>query len=560
MPSPSLIIVDPNGRRTHAEIESLPFKIGRQADNHLILRDSRISRNHARIVVEGGEYVVEDAGSRHGVFVNSRRIQRQALRNSDRIEFGYPDCYCLIYTQGTAAAIAEHLADPAGVKSGIPGVGANLAKLRAILEVGRALQTSFSMDDVLGAVVDAALAVTGAERGFLLLRTEEDLEIRIARGKNGGPLDESDLRVPRCVIHRALKQRRDLLSMSFNPLEDEGLSPEHSVADLELRSVVCVPLVRINTSVSEDTSMLSTDRGTVGVLYMDSRRLAADLSGGNRELLQTLALEASTVLENARLLEEERIKQKIEEELNVARTIQRSLLPRELPATGWFRACGSSLPSHQVGGDYFDVVRVDEDRWSAVVADVSGKGVSSALLASLLQGAFIGLISAGVAALQERICRVNRFLWERTGGGKYATVFFCLLDRDGQLHYINAGHCSPLVVSRSAGTEYLETTAVPLGLLEGSGFPVARKLLAPGDKVVIYSDGITEAQNAANEFFGRKRLRAIALANAAASCETLHEAVREAVVAFTKGADQSDDMTLLILEYRADASAALNRL
>ena len=117
--------------------------------------------------------------------------------------------------------------------------------------------------------------------------------------------------------------------------------------------------MRIRTGQGDATSVLSTGSETVGVLYMDSRMAAADLAGGNRELLQTLAIEASTVLENARLLEEERAKQKMEEELRLARTIQQSLLPGKLPADGWLRACGSSVASHEVGGDYFDVTRVN---------------------------------------------------------------------------------------------------------------------------------------------------------------------------------------------------------
>src|SRR6202035_1996933 len=139
---------------------------------------------------------------------------------------------------------------------------------------------------------------------------------------------------------------------------------EHSVADLELRSVVCVPLVRINAGPAQDTSMLSTKNDTVGVLYMDSRVIAADLSGGNRELLQTLAIEASTILENARLMEDERGKLRMEDELRIARQIQQGLLPAELPGEGWFRAAGSSLPSTQVGGDYFDVRQVAGECWA----------------------------------------------------------------------------------------------------------------------------------------------------------------------------------------------------
>ena len=171
--------------------------------------------------------------------------------------------------------------------------------------------------------------------------------------------------------------------------------------------MICVPLVRIRTGQSDATSVLVTGNETVGVLYMDSRVMAADLAGGNRELLQTLAIEASTVLENARLLQEERTKHQMEEELRLARTIQQSLLPRSLPREGWLRASGSSLASHEVGGDYYDVTRVSAHCWSAVVADVSGKGVGSALLASLLQGALITATEHS-DAMGHRMERLNR--------------------------------------------------------------------------------------------------------------------------------------------------------
>ena len=180
--------------------------------------------------------------------------------------------------------------------------------------------------------------------------------------------------MPREVIRRALEHRRELLSMNFDPLGADETRPENSIVDLELRSVICVPLVRIRAGQNNATSVMSTGNETVGVLYMDSRLMAADLAGGNRELLQTLAIEASTVLENARLLQEEQSKHQMEEELRLARTIQQSLLPSSLPSEGWLRASGSSLASHEVGGDYYDVTRVSPHCWSAVVADVSGKG------------------------------------------------------------------------------------------------------------------------------------------------------------------------------------------
>jgi phosphoserine phosphatase RsbU/P len=558
-PAASVIVIDPSGHRSRMEIAALPFKIGRQADNDLILRDSRASREHARIVRDGAEYKIEDAGSRYGVFVNGKRVESHALRNSDRIEFGFPDSYQLVFAM--EGAELNRLIDQFGAHEksgpigGAPGAGANLAKLRAILDVARTLQTGLSLQDVLNSVVDAALAITGAERGFLLLRTAGELETRVARNRQGATLPASDLRVPRRVIKRALEQRRDLLSMNFDPQGTGEFQPERSVMDLELRSVISVPLVRIGKVRGDDTSVLSTAEETAGVLYMDSRLTTADLAGGNRELLQTLAIEASTILENARLLEEERIKQKIEEELDVARTIQQSLLPRSLPTDGWFRACGSSVASHQVGGDYYDAIPSGPHAWTVVVADVSGKGVSSALLAALLQGAFLA-VSHGDAGLGQRLERINAFLNERTAGEKYATVFYGVLDRGGRLHYVNAGHCPALIVRQAGGIESLEATAMPVGLIESAEFAVSEITLDSGDKIVIYTDGVTEAQNLQGDFFGRQRLGQVVAEHHADSCAALHEAVHSAVGAFTESAPQADDITLVVIEYVGQGSAA----
>jgi sigma-B regulation protein RsbU (phosphoserine phosphatase) len=554
-PSASLMVVDPSGHRTRMEITPLPFNIGRQADNHLILRDSRASRLHARIVREGSELLIQDAGSRHGVFVNGKRVESQALHNSDRIEFGFPDSYHLIF--GMDGAELNRLMDQfgahekSGATGGAPGAGSHLAKLRAVLDVARTLQTGFSLQEVLTSVVDAALAVTGAERGFLLLRKDGDLETRVARNRHGATLAASDLRVPRRVIKRALEQRRDLLSMNFDPQGTGEFRPERSVADLELRSVVSVPLVRISSVRGDATNVISTTEETAGVLYMDSRMTAADLAGGNRELLQTLAIEASTILENARLLEEERIKQKMEEELDVARTIQQGLLPRSLPAEGWFQACGSSVASHQVGGDYFDAIPAGPDAWTAVVADVSGKGVSSALLASFLQGAFLAAIH-GDTSLDKRLQRINSFLIERTSGEKYATIFYCMLERGGRLHYANAGHCPALIVRADGTPEPLAATSMPVGLVDSAAFEVQEATLASGDKIVIYTDGVTEAQNLEGEFFGRQRLRHVLAEHRADACQTIHDAIQSAVAAFTEGAPQADDITLVAIEYRGE--------
>jgi serine phosphatase RsbU (regulator of sigma subunit) len=541
----ALVVINPSGNRTRMLLQPLPFRIGRMGDNHLVLRDSRISRQHAQIVYEQGQYFLEDLYSSHGVYLNGERIQRQKLENSDRIEFGLPDSYQLIFTleeRGLHRAL-----DRVTTESEASPVGANLVKLRAMVEVARALQTALSTDEVLAAVVEAALAVTGCERGFLLLRSGDDLEIRVARSKSG-PLEKTDLRVPTHLLLRALNQRKDFLSMNFDLTGQTDAGPEHTVAALELRSVVAVPMVRIRTGKLEETSVLSAAEDTVGLLYMDSRGAPADLSAGSRELLTTLALEASTILENARLLEEQWARQRMENELQIARRIQESLLPRSLPSSGWFRAAGSSVPSQQVGGDYFDVRQIAPTCWASVVADVSGKGVGAALLAALLEGMFLAAPYTAIS-MEEMMFRINRFLLDRTEGEQSVTLFYSTLDSDGLLRWINAGHPPPLLVRKSGELRPLPANGVPLGMLEDASYEVQETRLDPADKLAIYTDGLSEARNTEGEFFGLKRVRDTVVSQARGSCQQLHDALAGALESFTEGAVQHDDITLLVLEF-----------
>lgn len=542
----SLIVVNPSGHRRRVPLLSCPFGIGRHADNDLAIRDNRISRNHARIVRENDDYFIEDLKSMHGVYVNGERVSRRQLQSSDVVNFGFDDSYQLTFVveEGELSRLLGQFPSP---RKDAPAGAENLAKLRAVVEVARALQSSLSTEEVLDAVVDAALTVTGSERGFLLLRDKEELDIRVARDQSGAYIAREDLKVPTRLIGRALRERRELLSMNFDPSAETGAHPDASVANLELRSAVCVPLVRVRTADIQETMRASLNE-TLGLIYLDSRVDVADLSSGNRELLQSLALEASTVLENARLLDEERARQKLEEELNIARSIQQGLLPSQLPTTGWFRAAGSSIASHQVGGDYFDAIRVNPDCWSTMVADVSGKGVSSALLASLLQGAFLRAAETD-DQIREMLERMNQFLLERTAGEKYATLFYCILTSDGLLRWSNAAHCAPVVIHRDGSMELLDPSGMPVGLIDIATYEVRTTQLSPGDKLVIYSDGYTEARNEQGDFFELQPMLNLIREHSAASCTELHDTLMDRLRAFTGEAEQSDDTTLVVVEY-----------
>lgn len=559
-----LTIIHPTGQSRRMELGCEPLTIGRQSENSIVLRDNRVSRIHARMELEAGEFYLTDCQSRHGTFVNGARIQgRRRLHAHDRITFGFDDGYQIVFQNA-----ATMLPELAGAMA--PQASANLAKLRSLLEVARAVQSSLSTQEVLESVVDAALALTGSERGFLLLRPGSyaderppatgldegeprpvDLEIRVARDRQGNPLPGTALRVPRRVIDRALRDRRDLLSMQFDPGGGEDQSPEHSIAALELRSVVCVPLVRMRTQNPEGT-VAARISDTVGLLYLDSRTAAADLSMGNRELLQTLAIEASTVLENARLLEQERLRQRLEQELDIARQIQQSLLPRALPASGALRVAGTSVSTHQVGGDFYDVVPLDGGGWAMAVADVSGKGVSSALLAGLLQGAFLQAPRTP-AGIREKLAALNRYLLDRTQGEKYATIFYMSLGPDGEMHWANAGHCEPRLVRPDGAVERLRATSLPVGMLDGVEFGAETRKLERGDTIVVFSDGLSEARSPKGENFEAARLKQLLAEGSRLEAAELHQKILDDVQAFTAGLEQLDDMTLVVARFQPDA-------
>ena len=546
---PQLLVVDPAGRQTTVAVKPFPFHVGRAPDSQLVLHDSRVSRDHARFSRINGQFVIEDLDSRHGVWINGERIRgKRVLTGGERIEFGVPDGYRIHFSVDSSST------SPTPVKSasGVIPTATSLEKLQAVLDIGRSLQTSFSIPDVLDKVLDAAIAVSGAERGFLLLLAEPelsndpDLVVRAARSRGGERLHESDLRVPRRLIQQALDSRRDMFSMSFDPVAITGDLPVGTLAELALRSVCCLPLVRVNLGGSVKPAPDTERPSSVGVLYLDSRAGTVDLANGNRELLQTFALEASTVLESARLLADERSRQQMEDELAVARRIQQGLLPRQLPNKGWLRAEGSSSPCHEVGGDYFDLVQESPDVWVMVIADVAGKGVSAALVASFLQGAFLaGAPESGIGGV---LSRINEFLADRGMESRHATVFHASLDRRGLLTYANAGHCQPLVVSAS-GVTALEATSMPLGFVHGVRFGTETSRLNPGDMLVLYSDGVTEASNSVGELFGTERLREAVRTAADRTCSGLYSTVMARVREFIGNADQQDDLTLVVVEF-----------
>jgi len=548
--APRLIVIEPSGVRREVPISSSPFRIGRQAGTELMLRDSRISRQQAQIVASNGAWMLEDLGSRHGTFVNGEKVLRHELQPKDRIDFGMADSYKLVYLGegATIEELVERVEAPAPTQPG----SRELYHLGVLLEVAGKMGTGLSLEDVLTAVLDATIQVTRTERGVLLLANPSgELQMVVARDAQRGTLRPDQLQVSQSVVKRVVSTRRELIvsDMGDNP----GVGQMESVARLELHTIVAIPIDKLPVIETLDATISTRQGELLGVLYMDSHVPSSSFTDLDREVLRTLAREAATVIENARLFAAARAKVRLDHEIEIASQIQRTLLPKSLPNLPDVAVAGSTLSCHSVGGDCFDVIELGGGRHGFFVGDVSGKGISAALLATLLQGVFFTTAAMDIA-LAGIFQRVNLYLCERSGEDRYATVFYGILDKSGRFEYVNAGHVPPLLRRKSGALEGLGSANFPVGMFAEAEYESARVNLDPGDFLVIYTDGVSEASNPRNEMFEEARLRDIMEKFTGNTVEQLGDTIREGMRAFTEGAPQSDDITILVIQYKGNVA------
>ncbi|MGH9707598.1 MAG: SpoIIE family protein phosphatase [Candidatus Acidiferrales bacterium] len=545
--APRIVVVEPNGVRREVPVASSPFRIGRQAGSELMLRDSRISRQQAQLLSENGGWVLEDMGSRHGTFVNGEKVLRHELQAKDHIDFGMADSYKLIYLGegATIEELVERVEAPAPEQSG----SRELYHLGVLLEVARTLGTGLSLEDVLTAVVDAAIQLTRTERGVLLLANPEaELQMMVARDAQRGTLRPDQLQVSQSVVKRVATTRRELI---VSDTGEDAMGQNESVARLAIHTVVAIPVDKLPVIKTLDATISSQQGELLGVLYLDSQVPSTAFSDLDREVLRTLAREAATVIENARLFSDARAKARLDHEIEIASQIQRQLLPKALPNLPDVAVAGSTLSCHSVGGDCFDVIELGGGRHGFFVGDVSGKGISAALLATLLQGVFFTTAAMDIA-LAGIFSRVNQYLCERSGEDRYATVFYGILDKSGRFEYVNAGHVPPLLRRKSGALEGLGSANFPVGMFAEAEYQSARVQLDPGDYLVIYTDGVTEASNNRNELYEESRLRTILENFQGQGVDDLTIAIQAGMKEFTEGAAQSDDVTLLAIQYKGN--------
>ena len=533
---PIAIFVQGNDQQT-LSLNHTPYTVGRKVDRDLVIPDPRVSREHASIVAENGEFFVVDQGSKHGTFVNGERVERRKLERNDRLEFGARDVAYLIFhpLHTTSNTAREFLSQISGIQ--ISEEASDLEKLTLFLEAARKLNTMGVLDEILVTLIDATLKLTRAERGYIFLRdTDGSLKLAAGRNSKGEPLLD-DRTISRSIMEEALTSNSDYLVTDTSQMLD--MKERHSIVAFDLRTVICMPLRRplVGAVRAEQQAPVGE---VMGALYVDSRFASRDITSVSQDILRAIATEAAQLIENARLVQAEEAARRYQQELSIAASIQQRLMAVTIPEVPFARMCGRNLSCKEIGGDFFDAVNTPEGL-AVVLADVSGKGVSAALLASILQGMVYSHLIAGMP-LPEIVAAVNRFFTQKHIGEKYATMIIARLRSDGDLEYVNCGHVPPVWI---CNRDVLRPPHgnLPVGLLADATYESDHCQMRPGDRLILVTDGVTEAENARGDMFDSERLEAVA------GRSSTMEDILSAVSDFCAGTPLNDDCTVVELAY-----------
>ena len=405
-------------------------------------------------------------------------------------------------------------------------------RLALLYRLSRTFNSSLDLDEVLNRVMDEVIGVMHAERGFVtLLEPDGRFVFPVARGMGQKTIDDPQFQISRGVVERVARQGRPILTSDAQT--DDRFGMRRSVKTLGLRSILCVPL-EIKDQVS-------------GVVYVDNRLQAGIFTQADLELLTAIASSAAIAIENARLYQVAVEKGRMERELQVAREVQASLLPRETPRVPGWEFAARWQPARKVAGDYYDFIPGDEGQLGLVIADVSDKGMPAALFMALTRS--IVRASVGHApSPADGIAHANRLICADSTSGMFVTLFYALLIlATGEITYVNAGHNPPLLYRADQDQlAELTRTGMALGVVVDSPFEQRTVHLNPGDFILLYTDGVTDATDAHLQDFGMERLQRVILDQRRAPAVEIIAALEQAIHDFVGSTARFDDITIVV--------------
>ncbi len=548
---PQLIFKNTDRTAETVQLSRLRTTIGRSARSDVCIPDAFASRLHAEVRKEGDGFWLQDLGSANGTRYNGAPVKTSVpMSTGGEIQIGettivFDDQKTSEFSGSTLIADHTDALDPSQTISfqhrKIPTTellkgqfSSRTELLGLISKVGVALLSASGLDETLNQVASLVFEAVPAERCVIMLRDEENegaMKIKVARIRGKEEVIE-EVRVSRTVMDEVLKNGKSVLTADA---QHDPRFASQTMALSGIRSVLAVPL-----SVDE--------RDVFGLIYADSPTYEATFSEEHLNILTTLASVASIRVENATLIESRIERERLEHELELATEIQQRFQPAGPPLVPGYEFQGISFSCYEIGGDYYDFIERHDGKMLIALGDVSGKGTAAALLMSSVHAAIHAQVSAK-SSLDQTMTSVNQYLAENTPANRFVTMFAAELDPPtGMLKYINAGHNPPLIGRVDGSIVQLSSGGFPLGIMPTAEFEMGETQLHPGESLVVYSDGVSEANNIRDEEFGMERLCAVVQNNLKASAAGMRDKVESALSAFTQTAPANDDITLVIVK------------
>jgi sigma-B regulation protein RsbU (phosphoserine phosphatase) len=405
-------------------------------------------------------------------------------------------------------------------------------RLALLYRLSQTFNSSLDLDEVLNLVMDEIIAVTQAERGFVMLHEDDgELMFRVARGMDHRTIDDPQFQISRSVVERVAREGQPILTSDAQ--RDDRFSARRSVMALGLRSILCVPL--------------KTKDQVSGVVYVDNRLQTGIFTDADLELLTAISSSAAIAIENARLYQVAVEKGRMERELQMAHEVQASFLPRETPQVPNWEFAASWQPAREVAGDFYDFIPLDEEQIGVVIADVSDKGMPAALFMALTRS----MVRASVGRAPtpaDAIAHANRLICADSTGGMFVTLFYAVVNpATREITYVNAGHNPPLLYRADQDElDHLARTGMALGVVEDTPFEQRTLHLDSGDFILLYTDGVTDATDAQMQDFGLERLERVVLDHRQAPVVEIIAALEQAIHDHAGSTAPFDDIAIVV--------------
>ncbi len=547
------------------ELEGERWVLGRSPDCDVVLDVAAISRRHAILSDEASGlsdeadgFFVQDLGSRNGTYINSQRVvDRGPIRHGDQMlicdvlfEFLNPAAEKL----GGAAPESSLLGSLVGGEGGSEDDETSTimatvdvsqggkaswqlsakpeAQLKALIEISNNLGSTLSVKEILPKLLDSLFNIfVQADRGFVIMRPKPDAPLVPVASKARRPGDEDNMRISRTIVEQAVSGKKAILSA--DAATDERFNMAQSIADFQIRSLICAPLI-------------AKDGESLGVIQIDTRNQMSRFSDQDLQVLVGVANQASIAMDNARLHEDAVKQRALQRDLEVANQMQHALLPSKSPQVPGYHFFEFYESAYLVGGDYYDYVMLPDDRFAVIVGDVAGKGVSAAILMAKLSGD-VRFWLAREPDTAKAMGEINASFSSHGWDDRFVTMVIALIDpRTHTLTLVNAGHMPPML--RNANGEVIEIggdiTGLPVGVMDDYEFEAYQRELEPGDFVTIFTDGFSEAMNSDRDLYGIEKMIEV-ISNKEVGPYDLGQHLLDDVRSFAGDFPQSDDMCLV---------------